>query len=98
MQDDWQEVAPVANPGEFPWHVDIIIYFPDGVSKHCGGTLVSEQHVLTATFCFEDIITGAIGINAEAVIGLLGFLCVCINKVHVVFKKVVPILMTAILP
>lgn len=40
-----------AKVGQFPWHVTIIGSFASGSSLLCGGSLISDQWVLTAAHC-----------------------------------------------
>lgn len=40
--------------GDFPWHAAIFKKTDDGIMFICGGSLVSDQHVLTGRPSFES--------------------------------------------
>jgi transmembrane serine protease 9 len=44
-----------ATPNEFPWMVHFLIYnYTSEKYFTCGGTLVSDIHILTSSYCFFD--------------------------------------------
>lgn len=48
----WSE----ATPNEFPWMVLFLLYnYTNGKFFTCGGTLVSDIHILTSPDCFYDM-------------------------------------------
>ncbi|CAB4019916.1 MAM and LDL-receptor class A domain-containing 1-like isoform X1 [Paramuricea clavata] len=44
-----------ATPGEWPWQVVLLHNVGDGTFPFCGGSLVSNQHVITAAHCVESM-------------------------------------------
>jgi secreted trypsin-like serine protease len=45
-----------ATPNEFPWMVHFLIYnYTSEKYFTCGGTLVSDLHILTTSDCFFDV-------------------------------------------
>ncbi|CAG7833159.1 unnamed protein product [Allacma fusca] len=55
-----------ARPGEFPWQVSLQ-YVSGGVLKHnCGGVIIDETHIVTATHCEYSryqVVAGALNIQ-----------------------------------
>ena len=45
-------------PFQHPWTVSILKYEGRRLSPHCGGSLISKKHVLTAAHCVNDIKKG----------------------------------------
>jgi len=43
----------VTVPNEFPWQAFLIAYLPSGGANYCGGSLISNQWVLTAAHCLQ---------------------------------------------
>ncbi|XP_046450194.1 chymotrypsin-like elastase family member 2A [Daphnia pulex] len=45
-----------ATPNEFPWMVHfLLVNYTSGKYFTCGGTLVSDIHILTSSYCFFDV-------------------------------------------
>lgn len=42
------------NRGEFPWSAAIFVTKDNGLQFHCGGTLISEDTIVTAAHCVKD--------------------------------------------
>nr|XP_019525930.2 chymotrypsin-like protease CTRL-1 [Aedes albopictus] len=59
------------NPGEFPWHA--ALYMKSGFQKSyiCGGTLVNELSIVTATHCVVDSSSGHV-VSPESLYVQLG--------------------------
>ncbi|KAF0299592.1 Phenoloxidase-activating factor 3 [Amphibalanus amphitrite] len=47
-----------AEESEWPWMVFLIIEETDGTNGFCGGTIISENYILTAAHCFEMVTPG----------------------------------------
>ncbi|KAL1490932.1 hypothetical protein ABEB36_011601 [Hypothenemus hampei] len=39
------------SPGQWPWHVALYVSYEAELKYNCGGTLISESHVITAAHC-----------------------------------------------
>lgn len=62
-----------AKENEFPFYVDIVVEVEDH-NFHCGGSLISESHILTAYHCIEPIIKSPINQKIVTYEGKLTFL------------------------
>jgi len=52
-------------PNEFPWQAYITVNFWNGGSAICGGTLISDEWILSATHCFEGVINMTVTLGAH---------------------------------
>ncbi len=58
--NDWPLIRIIggidAKPGDYPWQASILVEIPAiNRSMHiCGGTLISDQWILTAAHCMDD--------------------------------------------
>lgn len=52
-------------PNEFPWQAYITVNFWNGGSAICGGTLISDEWILSATHCFEGVINMTVILGAH---------------------------------
>ena len=41
--------------GKFPWMASLLWEKKDGWKHFCGGTLISDRHILTASHCFKEV-------------------------------------------
>ncbi|MGH9243886.1 MAG: serine protease [Acidimicrobiales bacterium] len=52
-----------ADPGEWPWHVQVLVHG----GQYCGGSLLGADVVVTAAHCLEDLGAGDLSIEAGSV-------------------------------
>ena len=50
------------NPHQFPWTVFLFIMVNGGDQKFCGGSLITQKHVLTVAFCVEGQTIDEVGV------------------------------------
>ncbi|XP_075727359.1 venom protease isoform X2 [Rhipicephalus microplus] len=56
-----------AKPGQFPWMVFLVVHNRKGQSFQCGGTILTQRHILTAAHCIYP--NGLVAVGAEAYYG-----------------------------
>ncbi|KAL3211654.1 hypothetical protein MRX96_008362 [Rhipicephalus microplus] len=56
-----------AKPGQFPWMVFLIVHSREGKRFGCGGTILTQRHILTAAHCMYP--DGTVAVGAEAYYG-----------------------------
>ncbi|XP_055601436.1 transmembrane protease serine 9-like [Uranotaenia lowii] len=57
----------VANGKQFPFQVAILVNFPDGSGTLCGGVLISEEYLLSASHCLGGAIDGTVIVGTNTI-------------------------------